>query len=163
MISLLSKGPQESSLAPQFKSINSLALSLLYGPILTSVHDYWKNHSFDYMDFCRQSDVSAFSYAVWVCHSFSFKEQASSNFMEESKRGMMMHRRPGSLRASHLSFPWTLCEYPGKHVSLRHASCYPLGELTVSGPQFLLLSHGDSLDVMISQVLPALTSMVLKF
>ena len=42
MISLLSKGPQESSLAPQFESISSLALSLLYGPTLTSVHDYWK-------------------------------------------------------------------------------------------------------------------------
>ena len=37
---------QESSLAPQFKSISSLAFSLLYGPTLTSVHDYWKNHSF---------------------------------------------------------------------------------------------------------------------
>ena len=33
--------------APQFKSINSSALSLLYGPALTSIHDYWKNHSFD--------------------------------------------------------------------------------------------------------------------
>ena len=32
---------QESSPAPQFKSIKSLALSLLYGPALTSVHDYW--------------------------------------------------------------------------------------------------------------------------
>ena len=47
LISLLSMGPQESSLAPQFKSINSLALSLLYGPVLTSIHDYRKNHSFD--------------------------------------------------------------------------------------------------------------------
>ena len=37
---------QESSPAPQFESINSLALSLLYGPILTSVHDHGKNHSF---------------------------------------------------------------------------------------------------------------------
>ena len=27
---------------------------------LTSMHDYWKNHSFDQMDLCRQSDVSAF-------------------------------------------------------------------------------------------------------
>ena len=26
-------------------------LTLLYGPTLTSVHDYWRNHSFDYMDF----------------------------------------------------------------------------------------------------------------
>ena len=29
------------------KSINSLVLSLLYGPTLTSIHDYWKNHSFN--------------------------------------------------------------------------------------------------------------------
>ena len=29
------------------KSINSLVLSFLYGPTLTSIHDYWKNHSFD--------------------------------------------------------------------------------------------------------------------
>ena len=34
---------QQSSPAPQFKSINSLALSLHYGSTLTSVHDYWKN------------------------------------------------------------------------------------------------------------------------
>ena len=38
---------QESSPIPQFKSINSSALSFLYSPILTSVHDYWKNHIFD--------------------------------------------------------------------------------------------------------------------
>ena len=51
---------QEFSLAPQFKSINSLALSLLPGPTFTSICDYWKNHCFDYMDFCQQSNVSAF-------------------------------------------------------------------------------------------------------
>ena len=38
---------KESSPAPQFKSITSLALSFLYSPTLTSIHDYWKNHSFD--------------------------------------------------------------------------------------------------------------------
>ena len=32
------------------ESIDPLELSLLYGATLTSVHDYWKNHSFDYMD-----------------------------------------------------------------------------------------------------------------
>ena len=31
----------------RIKSLNSLVLGLLYGPTLTSVHDYWKNHSFD--------------------------------------------------------------------------------------------------------------------
>ena len=44
------QGTLKSLLAPQFKSINSLALSLLYGPTLTSMHGYWKNHNFDYMD-----------------------------------------------------------------------------------------------------------------
>ena len=51
---------QESSSTPQFKSINSSALSFLHSPTLTSIHDHWKNHSLDQMDLCWQSDVSAF-------------------------------------------------------------------------------------------------------
>ena len=43
-------GTLKSSPALQFKSVSSSALSLLYGPALTSIRDYWKNHSFDYMD-----------------------------------------------------------------------------------------------------------------
>ena len=58
------QGTQEFSSAPQFETISSLALSLLYHPTLPSTQDYWKNHSFDYMDFCQQSDVSAFENAV---------------------------------------------------------------------------------------------------
>ena len=54
---------QESSPTPQFKSINSLALSFFYSPTLIYIHYYWKNQSFDQMDLCRQSNVSAFSYA----------------------------------------------------------------------------------------------------
>ena len=46
------RGSQESFSAPQFKSINSSVLSLLYGPALTPMHDHKKNHSFDYADFC---------------------------------------------------------------------------------------------------------------
>ena len=38
---------QESSPTPQFKSIHSSALSFLYSPTLTSIHDHWKNHSLD--------------------------------------------------------------------------------------------------------------------
>ena len=59
-ISLQSKGRSESSLKPHVKSINSMVLSFLYGPALTSIHNYWKNHSFDDMDLCWQSNVSAF-------------------------------------------------------------------------------------------------------
>ena len=45
---------QESSPTPQFKSINSSALSFIYGPALTSIHDYWKNHRFDRQTFVGQ-------------------------------------------------------------------------------------------------------------
>ena len=50
---------QEYSPAP-FKSISSSILSFLYGPTLTTIPDYWKDHSFDYMDLSWQSDVFAF-------------------------------------------------------------------------------------------------------
>ena len=56
---LISRDSKQSSPA-QFKSINSLVLSLLYSPALTFVCDYWKNLSFGYTDPCLQSDVSAF-------------------------------------------------------------------------------------------------------
>ena len=46
-ISLQSKDSQVSSPTPQFKNINSLALSLLHSPTLTSMHDHRKNHNLD--------------------------------------------------------------------------------------------------------------------
>ena len=42
LISLQSRDSQESSPTPEFKSINTLMLSLPYGPTLTSIHDYWE-------------------------------------------------------------------------------------------------------------------------
>ena len=44
---------------------HSSALSLRYGSALTFIHDYWKNHSSDYLDLCWQSEVSYLS--KW-CH-----------------------------------------------------------------------------------------------
>ena len=41
---------QEFAPAPHFESINSSVHSLLYGPTFISIHDYWKKHSFDYMN-----------------------------------------------------------------------------------------------------------------
>ena len=61
---------QESSPTQWFKSINSLVLNFLYSPTLTSIHDHWKNHSFDQTDLCWQSNFSAFKYAVQVSHNF---------------------------------------------------------------------------------------------
>ena len=53
---------------PQFKCINSLALRIFYCPALTSIHDHWKNHSFDYTDIFRQRNVSA---SLICCLGFS--------------------------------------------------------------------------------------------
>ena len=46
--------------APQFEKISSSALSLLYGAAPPAVPDYWRNHSFDFMDICWQSNASFF-------------------------------------------------------------------------------------------------------
>ena len=50
---------QESSPTPQLKIINSSVLRFLYGPTLTSIHDYWQNHSFDYMDLHTDEQIEA--------------------------------------------------------------------------------------------------------
>ena len=67
---------QESSPAPQLKSMNSSMLCLLYDPALKSVHDSWRDQSLDYMDLLS---------AKWcICclkHFFPAKNQWSSNFM----------------------------------------------------------------------------------
>ena len=54
------QGTLRSLLQHRLESINSLALCFLYCPALTTIHDYWKDHSLDYTDLCQQSDVSVF-------------------------------------------------------------------------------------------------------
>ena len=51
---------------PQHHSLKASVLQCLpfYCPPLISMHDYWKKHSFDYTDLCRQSNVSAFLYTI---------------------------------------------------------------------------------------------------
>ena len=71
------QGTSRCSTTPQFKTINSSVLSILFGPTLKSIHDYWKNHSFNETELCWHCNVFAFSYAVLVCHRFSSKKQAS--------------------------------------------------------------------------------------
>ena len=58
--SLQSKGVSRVFYNTTVQNIYSLALNFLYGPTLTSIHDHWKNHSFDQTDLRWQSNVSAF-------------------------------------------------------------------------------------------------------
>ena len=60
LISLLSKGLSRVFSSTTVQKHQLFSVSLLYGSTLTSIHDYWKNHSFGYIDLCQQSDVSAF-------------------------------------------------------------------------------------------------------
>ena len=58
-ISLQSKVLSRAFSNTTVQNINSSVLSFLYSPTLTSIHDHWKNHSFDQTDLCWQSNVSA--------------------------------------------------------------------------------------------------------
>ena len=79
------QGTVKSPPAPQFKSFNSSVLGFLYCPTLTSIHNYWKNHIFDYMDLCQQNKrkkkwkLNLFS-CVWL-----FETQWTIQSMEFSK------------------------------------------------------------------------------
>ena len=75
---------QDTSPAPQFKRISPLVLSLLYGTILTSVRDYWENHSLDYKDLCNVSNVDLCNvgtqYNAWHIMDDCFKTHPTSLF-----------------------------------------------------------------------------------
>ena len=66
----------------------------LYGSTLTSIHDHWKNHSFDYTDVGWQSDVSAFNILSRLviaflprskCLLISWLQSSSAVILEPSK------------------------------------------------------------------------------
>ena len=58
-------------------------LCLLYSPTLTTIRGHWEDHSLDYKDLCRPSDVSDFQHTVYVCHSFPAEKQLSSDLVAD--------------------------------------------------------------------------------
>ena len=88
------RGSQESSPAPLFEDNNSSVLCLLYGPALTTIHDYWKDHSREYIDLCWQSNVFAFQHTKFVtaflprsnCLLISWLQSPSTVILEPKKR-----------------------------------------------------------------------------
>ena len=70
---------KEYSPVPQFKSINSLQLSPPFGPALTLIHNYWKNHSFDYMDLCQQCEVYFLIHCLDLSKLFFFSFNGCSH------------------------------------------------------------------------------------
>ena len=69
LISLLSKGLSgvfSNTIGINIEGINSLALCLLYGPVLTAMCDHWEDHILDYTDLYKKSNVSAFQHTKFV-------------------------------------------------------------------------------------------------
>ena len=64
LISLLSNGLSKVFSNTTLQKHQFFYTQLPLYPTLTSIHDYWKNYSFDWMDLCWQSNVSTFQYAV---------------------------------------------------------------------------------------------------
>ena len=89
------RNSQESFPAPQFKSIDSLVPSFLYGPSLTSVRNYWKNHILDYRDLCQQSDMLSQFVLAFLPRSkhllISWLQSPSSDFGQENKISHCYH------------------------------------------------------------------------
>ena len=75
------QGILKSSPAPQFESIYSSVLSLLYGPALISIHNYWKNHSFDYINFVSKVMSLLFNTLSRFVIAFLPRNKCLLNFM----------------------------------------------------------------------------------
>ena len=75
LISLLSKGLSRDFSSTTVQKHQYFGVQSSFVPALTAVHNDWKNHSFEFIELCWQSDVFAFWYAVYVCHSFPSKEE----------------------------------------------------------------------------------------
>ena len=118
LISFSSRDSQASSLAPRFKSINSLALSLLYDPTLTSIHDYWKNHGFDYTplsaEWCLLMSLNTLSRFVTAflprskCLLISWLQSPSAVILEPKKKICLCFH----------SFPFYCYEVIGPHATI---------------------------------------------
>ena len=111
LISLQPKGLSGVFSTPQFESISSLVLSLLYGPALTFVHDYWESHSFDYTDFVSKVLSLIFNLLSRFVISFSSKEQASFNCMAAVTTRFRISNNLVKSKATDSKNGWRLEEY----------------------------------------------------
>ena len=107
-ISLQSKGPLKNLL--QHHNLKASIFQLPAFFMVQHSHLYMttgKNHSFDCTNLCQQNDVSAFKYTLWVCHSFSYKEQVS--FISWLQSPSMVILEPKKIKSTS-TFPPSICD-----------------------------------------------------
>ena len=81
-----------------------LWLSLLYGPALTFMHDYWKDHSFDYMDGYQYVLVIACMFSGWI-EAFLCRKADGTTIAEKLLENIFPS----------WGFPWEISNERGTH------------------------------------------------
>ena len=100
---------QESSPTPQFESINSSVLSLLYGPTLTSIHDHWENYSF-----CNSCSISCLFILLIVSSAVQKLFPLMLPFSQVTiNMTTLMESRVGFLEQGQLSVVWISLGFSG--------------------------------------------------
>ena len=101
------RGHRESSPALQSEIITSSALSLLYNPTLTSVHDYWKDHSFDNMQVCWQSAIFAFKHSCLGFPQLSLQRVSFISWLQSPSAMILESKKIKFVSAS--TFSLSIC------------------------------------------------------
>ena len=120
LTSLLPRDSQGSSPTPQFGGISSLALSLLYGPTLTFVHDYWKNHSSDFTDLCMKRMQMNTNKASEAATSHSWAHQCflpNHRLLLKSAMKMNKNKTTGKHVICDVSFKSPISLYASRHLA----------------------------------------------
>ena len=113
---------QESSSVPHFESFNSSALSLLYGPALTSIYDYCKNHQFSSVQLlshvCRDCSTPAFPVHHQLLELTQMQVHQISDAIQPS-HPLSAHSPPAFNLAQHQGlFSWKFFASGGFSISL---------------------------------------------
>ena len=104
---------QESSPTPQFKSINSSALSFLYSPTLTSIHGRWKNHSLEQLQRATNSDKFSLHFYSVTQYFLLFLVMVSQILPSFKSRHLISKYMGLSVFDINCSFQsFLLCSYP---------------------------------------------------
>ena len=90
-----------------------MAFSFFYCPSLTSVHDYWKNLSFDYMDLCRQSNVSVSNMLSRLAIAFLPRSKRLLNSWLQSLSAMILEPKKIKFVTTSTFSPSICCEVMG--------------------------------------------------
>ena len=117
LISFQSKGLSRVFCSTQFKRINSLVLSFLYGPLLTSTDDYW-NNIVDYEQYCWQRNSLLFETTSFNDYQFTGKvtekKTDALSFEKSSFRHRLNYRLPHQASITAIIFKlkliWKLLE-----------------------------------------------------